>query len=291
MHRLAMVLLAASALAGCRVSDAPDDAPDNGVNNAAAAPAQAPAAAMALSRIDCGRVDVADFTGVFSDKKAYPAGARQLASSCYLIRHGDTRMIWDTGFSIDLKGKKKDLGGLIATLDRTVVEQLADGGLKPADVNVLGISHSHADHTGQAALFPTARLVMGKADFDGMKGKADDPFGPWRKPGAQVTAAEGDVDIFGDGTVVAYHLPGHTPGHMALLVRLKSGPVLLSGDVVHGHDTLKLKAVPTFNTDRAQSIASMDRFEKLAKKTGAKVIIQHELQDVAKLPAFPEAAR
>jgi len=90
--------------------------------------------------------------------------------------------------------------------------------------------------------------------------------------------------------VVAYFLPGHTPGHMALLVRLKSGPVLLSGDVVHGHDTLALKAVPTFNTDRAQSIASMERFEALAKETGAKVIIQHEMQDIAKLPAFPQAA-
>ncbi len=260
-------------------------------SNNGAEPASEPAAAvpMALSRIDCGRVDVADFTGIFSDKKAYPAGPRQLASSCYFIRHGDTNMIWDTGFSVDLKGKKRDLGGLIASLDRTVVEQLADGGLKPADVDVLGISHSHADHTGQAALFPAARLIIGKADFDGVKDK-DDPFGPWRAQGAKVTTTEGDLDIFGDGTVVAYFLPGHTPGHMALLVRLKSGPVLLSGDVVHGHDTLELKAVPTFNNDRAQSIASMERFEKLAKESGAKVIIQHELQDIAKLPAFPKAA-
>ena len=80
---------------------------------------------------------------------------------------------------------------------------------------------------------PAARLIIGKADFDGMQGKADDPFGPWRKAGAPLTTTEGDLDVFGDGTVIAYFLPGHTPGHMALLVRLKSGPVLLSGDVVH----------------------------------------------------------
>ena len=261
--------------------------PDNAAEPANSA--ESPAVGMALSRIDCGRVDAPDFTGLFSDTKAYPAGPRQLASSCYFIRHGETIMIWDTGFSVDLKGKRQDMGGLIASLDRTVVEQLADGGLKPADVDVLGISHSHADHTGQAELFPTARLIIGKADFDAMKGK-DDPFGPWRKAGASVTTTEGDLDVFGDGTVMAYFLPGHTPGHMALLVRLKSGPVLLSGDVVHGHDTLALKAVPTFNSDRAQSIASMERFEKLAKETGAKVIIQHELRDIAQLPAFPQEA-
>ena len=279
LHLLAAGLL----LAACNPAQ-----PDNA---SAAANEVAPAAEhMALSRIDCGRVDVADFTGVFSDNKAYPPGPRQLASSCYLIRHGDTIMVWDTGFSVDLKGKKQDLGGMVASLDRTLAEQLADGGLKPADVNVLGISHSHADHTGQARLMPGARLVIGKADFDAMKGKSDDPFGPWRKSGAPVTLTTDDLDIFGDGTVVAYFLPGHTPGHMALLVRLRSGPVLLSGDVVHGHDTLQAKAVPTFNADRAQSIASMERFEKLAKETGAKVIIQHELQDIAKLPAFPKEA-
>lgn len=287
MRKLSLLLLSATAIAGCRVSEAPANAPDNAVETPAP---DVPAVPMALSRIDCGRVDVADFTSVFSDKKAYPPGPRQLASSCYLIRHGETIMIWDTGFSIDLKGKKQDIGGLIASLDRTVVEQLADGGLKAADVDVLGISHSHADHIGQAALFPNARLIIGKADFDGAKGK-DDPFGPWRNADAKVTTTERDLDIFGDGSVVAYFLPGHTPGHMALLVRLQSGPVLLSGDVVHGHDTLALKAVPTFNADRAQSIASMERFEKLAKETGAKVIVQHELQDIGKLPAFPQAAK
>ena len=66
--------------------------------------------------------------------------------------------------------------------------------------------------------------------------------------------------------------------------------MLLSGDVVHGHDTLAVKAVPTSTPTAPQSIASMERFEKLAKETGAKVIIQHEPQDIAKLPAFPAAA-
>ena len=34
----------------------------------------------------------------------------------------------------------------------------------------------------------------------------------------------------------------------------------------------------------------MDKFEALAKKLNAKVIIQHEPDDIAKLPAFPAAA-
>ena len=103
-------LTAGLLLAACKQENSNDGAAPVTTNEAA--PAEV---TMALSRIDCGRVDVADFTGVFSYNKAYPAGPRQLASSCYLIRHGDTIMIWDTGFSIDLKGRKKDLGGFVAS--------------------------------------------------------------------------------------------------------------------------------------------------------------------------------
>ena len=86
-------------------------------------------------------------------------------------------------------------------------------------------------------------------------------------------------------------LPGHTPGHHGLLVNLpKRGPVLLSGDVVHLHENLETRGVPSFNTDRAQSLASMDRFASLARNLKATLIIQHEEADVRKLPVFPEAA-
>jgi glyoxylase-like metal-dependent hydrolase (beta-lactamase superfamily II) len=86
-------------------------------------------------------------------------------------------------------------------------------------------------------------------------------------------------------------MPGHTPGHNALLVRLASGPVLLTGDLYHFTEQVLIKGVPPFNTDRADTLASMDRFDKIARNLQAKVIIQHEPADIAKLPPFPEAAR
>jgi hypothetical protein len=42
----------------------------------------------------------------------------------------------------------------------------------------------------------------------------------------------GDHDVFGDGSVIILNMPGHTPGHRSLLVRLKeTGNVLLTGDL------------------------------------------------------------
>ena len=176
-----------------------------------------------------------------------------------------------------------------ASITRTIVEQLADLGLAPTDVTVVGISHGHGDHVGQASDFPNAKLIIGAKDFDPPKGEAD-PFGPWRGEGKNIELVSADTDIFGDGKVMAIALPGHTPTHMALLVNLASGPVLLSGDTYHTQIARDKKAMPGFNSSRTETLASMDKFEALAKEAGAKVIIQHEPADVAKLPAFPKSA-
>jgi glyoxylase-like metal-dependent hydrolase (beta-lactamase superfamily II) len=157
-------------------------------------------------------------------------------------------------------------------------------------VDVLGISHMHGDHIGQAAQFTNARLLIGERDFAELAKGKDDPFKAWRAAGKNVALASADIDVFGDGSVMALHLPGHTPDHLGLLVRLKSGPVLLTGDLYHTTIAREKRALPGFNTSREQTLASMDRFEAMAKKIGAKVIIQHEPNDISKLPAFPQAA-
>lgn len=249
------------------------------------------AASVGIVRLDCGNGTVKDFNAFFSDTNEYPRGPRVITSSCYLVRHGSDYLLWDTGFSAAIKGKPNDMGALVARLDKTIPEQLATLGLKVADIDLVGISHMHGDHVGQAADFPNAKLLIGKKDLEMTKGPRD-PFGPWRGANAKVQAMEGrDIDVFGDGRVIALNLPGHTPGHMALLVKLASGNVMLTGDLYHATIARQLKGVPPFNTNRADTLASIDRFERLARSLRAKVIIQHEPADIGKLPAFPREAR
>ena len=293
MRRTLLLVSAGLAIAGCRVAESGNEAGNVEVNvadgNLLATPA---AGATSLTRLDCGTGDFPDMNGFFSDRPGvYPPGPGKVVDSCYLIQHDGKQMIWDTGFPAKLKGGSQDMGGFTAHLPVTLAEQLAQLNLKPADIDVVGISHMHGDHTGQAAEFPQARLLIGKGDFEQTAGK-DDPFGPWRagKGGELTLAVSGETDVFGDGTVLAIHLPGHTPDHMALLVKLKSGPVLLSGDLYHSTIAREKKAMPGFNTSKEQTLKSIDRFEKIAADTKAKVVIQHEPGDVGKLPAFPAAA-
>jgi glyoxylase-like metal-dependent hydrolase (beta-lactamase superfamily II) len=117
------------------------------------------------------------------------------------------------------------------------------------------------------------------------------PLAHWLKDGGAMEAVVGDKDIFGDGTVTMIDLPGHTPGHHGLLVKLQhKGYVLLSGDTAHFNENYEANGVPAFNTNRADTLASLDRFKKLAANLHATMIIQHEPADIAKLPPFPKAA-
>ncbi|MGI8931186.1 MAG: N-acyl homoserine lactonase family protein, partial [Sphingomicrobium sp.] len=212
-----------------------------------AQPAPAPAK-VTLTRVDCGSITVSSLD-IFSDTFLYPGQSKTLTDSCYLIRHGDKVMIWDTGLSADLVGKPAMASGPFAmSLTQTLVAQLARVGVKPADVDYIGISHYHDDHTGQAVNFPAATLLMGKADFEVAKQypPAQKGFAPWISGRSKVEPVEGDKDVFGDGRVMILAMPGHTPGHQALLVRLASGPVLLTGDQYHFTEQVKNRGVPSF---------------------------------------------
>jgi len=66
---------------------------------------------------------------------------------------------------------------------------------------------------------------------------------------------------------------------------------MLSGDAVHFHENYDSNGVPSFNYDRAQTVASIERMKKVAANLKATVIIQHDRRDIDKLPAFPAAAK
>ncbi len=68
-----------------------------------------------------------------------------------------------------------------------------------------------------------------------------------------------------------------------------AGAVLLTGDMWHLAESRQRQLVPTFNVDRAQTIASMEKVERLAAETNALVVRQHVQEDFDALPRFPEA--
>jgi glyoxylase-like metal-dependent hydrolase (beta-lactamase superfamily II) len=257
---------------------------------ALATPAPEPAP-VKVWRLDCGTLQTADFSG-FSDSHRYDGKGYRLTDSCYLIKHGEDYMLWDTGLPGAVAGQTMNNGGFVLTMKERIVPQLARLGVKPEQIKFVGISHRHSDHTGQALDFPGATLLIGKADFEQLKTSTDaiDRAGliPWLDGASKADLVTGDRDIFGDGSVVMLNMPGHTAGHHALLLRVTGrGYVLLSGDQFHARESYERNEVPQFNNDRADTLASSDRFRNIATNLGAIVVIQHEPADISKLPGVP----
>ena len=104
-----------------------------------------------------------------------------------------------------------------------------------------------------------------------------------------MTKIEGDYDIFGDGSVTIISTPGHTPGHQSLLVKLpKTGALILSGDAVHFKSNWDNRGVPTNNTDKEQTLASMQRIADLMAKEKAQLWINHDKAQRDSLKMAPD---
>lgn len=248
------------------------------------APPAAPAS-LAMWRLDCGRI-------MEEDEGTSPFNPQPMPIPCFLIRHGQRYMLWETGLS----ARALNDGHPTLKLDRTIADQLARIGVRPEQIEFIGISHYHGDHTGQASAFPRARLIIGAGDIEALRrepapgGAAPSHLAPWLTGGAPLSALTADMDVFGDGSVVVLMTPGHTPGHTSLLVKLPSGNVILSGDLWATHENVLRDSMPDFNTSRAETAASRERIRRMIERLDATLILQHEALDVARLPAFPEAA-
>lgn len=94
---------------------------------------------------------------------------------------------------------------------------------------------------------------------------------------------DGVIDVFGDGSVWAIWVPGHTPGSTAYLVRTTKGPVLLAGDACHTAWGWDHGVEPgTFSTDQAASKRALDTLLALAAEHPAiEVRLGHQARESA----------
>jgi N-acyl homoserine lactone hydrolase len=241
--------------------------------------------------LDCGQ-------NLGKDQSRWSPGVNEgkpieFSDNCYLIRHDKGLLLWDTGIPDSVAAMPDGMvvanGAITYRRAKTLAAQLEQIGVKPADVTYLAVSHTHGDHVGNVALFPTSTVLIQGVEYDwAMAGPAKPGFVATQK----IEKLAGDRDVFGDGTVKIVSTPGHTPGHQSLLVQLpKTGWLLLSGDAVHFQDNWTHKRVPSMNFNRDQTLASLKRIEGLLEERKAQLWINHDKAQSATLryaPAFYE---
>lgn len=213
----------------------------------------------------------------------------EFSDNCYLIKHKQGWLLWDTGIPDAVAAMPDGLvtgnGAITQRRTRTLAAQLAEIGVKPDDIDFVAISHTHGDHVGNVALFPASTILIQAAEYDWAMASPSRPaFAATQK----FVKLSGDKDVFGDGSVMILSTPGHTPGHQSLLVHLaKTGAVVLSGDAVHFRDNWEQRRVPSMNTSRDQTVASMERIASVLAEQKAQLWINHDQPQSATLRHAP----
>jgi N-acyl homoserine lactone hydrolase len=261
-----------------------------------------PAVALSLEPGFVDRIYPLDGGLAFAPNKAmYSPGhfeGETVALSCnaFLIRRGEEWLLWDTGISqslFDEIGGKVIAHGIRGIVARPLAHQLAELKLTPGDVSKVILSHAHFDHAGNCNLFPRSQFLVQSAELDAMFGPDFARFGYIPElyealRTANVQRVDGDLDLYGDRSIRLISTPGHTPGHMSLLVRLReTGPVILAADVAHYAFNLEQHIVPDMNSSREESLRSMDRIQRIAEEEGAKIWLNHDIDQSATFPHAP----
>ena len=158
--------------------------------------------------------------------------------------------------------------------------QLALLGLQPADIDTLILTHTHIDHVGGLPQFAHCAVVVHAAEralprplyFDGHCPFAWPQVREWRLVSDAVDIVPG---------VRLIPTPGHTPGHLSLLLELPhTGAVLLTGDAIDR------PALFDEGFANPQALDSAQRLMQLARERSALVIYGH---DPAQWPLLPKA--
>jgi N-acyl homoserine lactone hydrolase len=185
----------------------------------------------------------------------------------FVIKHPKGNIMFDTGVN-DKVIKDPNYWGVLFNVykpdqkpDLAIKAQLQKIGMTPADINYVVLGHMHLDHAGNVGLFPKATIVFQTDEIRAAYWPPPGAAGPYitgdfamlrapignSLPNAQkVIQLDGDLDLFGDGSIYIHRSTGHTPGSQIMVVRLPhTGTVVLTSDACYLKENLDKDILPS----------------------------------------------
>ena len=162
-------------------------------------------------------------------------------------------------------------------------------GLTPLDVDMVFCSHLHFDHAGGLCDFCHAEVHVHQAEMQAAKEPADDAYFledfamplNWR-------LQTGEYDLVSG--VRAIETPGHTAGHMSMLIELPKGaPIVLAGDAADLTENLEKEIAPGLCWQDREDLAieSIRKLKRLGQQKNAQVWPNHDMNFFKQHDVFP----
>jgi glyoxylase-like metal-dependent hydrolase (beta-lactamase superfamily II) len=147
--------------------------------------------------------------------------------------------------------------GLEMDPKQAVGEQLRARGIETGDVKLVVMTHLHIDHASAMSEFPNATFVFSSREWEaateprnwqhGYRTRQFDHGFDYRTLDVEGAAGTDSYatfgrsfDLLGDGSIRAAYTPGHTHGHMSVVLRLAGGrEALVAGDAIYTRHALE----------------------------------------------------
>ena len=192
----------------------------------------------------------------------------------YLVRSAGRTILVDTGMGPLPEGEEKGTRG-------ELLVDLEAKGIRRDEIDLVVMTHMHLDHVGWNLMtragvggptFPKARYWLSKGDFDFFTRPENAELSEGTRPQVLPLHESGLLDLMEGETQLTSEIstvptPGHTPGHMSILVSSQGEKALILGDAAHHpvqvHETEWCSRV---DLDRETSVATrqslMERLER-----------------------------
>jgi glyoxylase-like metal-dependent hydrolase (beta-lactamase superfamily II) len=240
----------------------------------------------------------------FMEQLTDPGESYTAVCPFYVVDHPEGTAVIDTGLSHEMLDDPADYGPYGAEFMEAFLPaieygpemhprtQLEDAGYSPGDVDYLVLTHLHSDHAGHIDTFPDAEIIVQRDELRYAHWPVpvqevfylEGDFDMLRSGEYDVTPVDGEYDVFGDGSLVTFPTPGHTPGHQSVQVELPdTGTVILGADVAHKQSGYEREHLAAFNYNLSQSIDSLRALKARARRTNAEVFITHDNEHIDEL--------
>ena len=179
--------------------------------------------------------------------------------------------------------------------EESVTAQLLDRGLDPREIATVIMTHLHFDHSSAMTELPEAVFLVDELEWEAataplalFRGYAKRHLSPELNVGLlDFDAAEVDsfatfgrsLDVFGDGSVRLVATPGHTDGHVSVVLRLRDREALLCGDAAYVTETIEGDAMPLMVQDEHRFNRSLGEIRRFLEQTpDALVVPGHDMR-------------